>query len=275
MENKIVLITGAGSGIGMATAANLAAQKAKVIVVGRNEERARTTADEIRGKSGNQSVEYLVADLASQNSIRKMADEFRKRYKSLHVLINNAGLHLTKRQTSPDGFEMTFAVNHLAYFLLTNLLLDVLKASAPARIVNVTSEAHRRGGIDFNDLQAESHYSGFGAYKLSKLCNLLFTFELARRLQGTGVTVNALHPGVVSTGIFRDTPGFVKLLVKAFALSPEKGAGTMIHLASSPKVEGVSGKYFIRKQEVRPSHHALDEAKAQRLWDLSAEYTHL
>ena len=203
----------------------------------------------------------------------RFADEFKATHDRLNVLVNNAGVYLRKRATTVDGLETTFAVNHLGYFLLTTLLLDLLKRSAPARVVNVSSGAHASGHINFDDLQGESAYSGVKAYCHSKLANILFTRELARRLAGTGVTANCLHPGAVATGIFRALPKPVEALIKLVTLSPERGAQTSVYLASSPKVEALTGKYFVRRVEATPSAEARDDEVARRLWDESARLT--
>jgi NAD(P)-dependent dehydrogenase (short-subunit alcohol dehydrogenase family) len=220
----------------------------------------------------------MLADLSSQEQIRRLADDFKAAYPRLDVLINNAGVFRSERITTADGIEMTFAVNHLAYFLLTNLLLDVLKASAPSRIVNVSSGAQSNGTIDFDDLQGEKGYKGTKAYSQSKLANVLFTYELARRLEGTGVTANCLHPGAVRTNFGSGSSGVFGFMVRAlrpFIISPEKGAETSIYLASSPEVEGVSGRYFVKKAEARSSDVSYDERLARRLWKVSAELTNL
>lgn len=273
MKNKTVLITGANSGLGKAAAVQLARLGAKIVIVCRTASKAETAAAEIRSLSENGAVEFLAADLSSQSAIHNLASEFKAGHSTLDVLLNNAGIAPIERRLSVDGIEMTFAVNHLGYFLLTHLLLDPLKAAPSARVVNVSSEAHRSGALDFENLQGEKKFSTWGAYSLSKLCNLLFTFELARRLQGTRVTANALHPGFVSTAIFRETPGWMKMFVRFLALGVEKGAETSIFLASSPEVEGVTGKYFIKKKEARPADKALDANSAQRLWAISEELT--
>ena len=212
-------------------------------------------------------------------TVRRLADEFKSKYPHLHVLLNNAGGTFTTRQLSVDGIEMTFALNHLAYFLLTNLLLDTIKASAPARIINVSSDAHSGGKIDFDNLQGERSYSGFGPYGNSKLANILFTTELARRLEGTGVTVNALHPGLVNTGFGKNNPGFLMKIMGAviplIARSPEKGARTSIYLASSPEVQSITGKYFVDCKVTQPAPQAADRTVARKLWDVSAEMVHL
>lgn len=273
MKNKTCLITGANSGIGKEAAIQLAKMGAHIVIVCRTSEKGEAAASEIQSKSGNGSVEFLVADLSSQASIRNLVLEFTRKHNRLDVLLNNAGIAPKRRQLSADGIEMTFAVNHLGYFQLANQLLDSLRAAAPSRIVNVSSDAHRSGVLDFDNLQAEKKFSTWGVYSLSKLLNLMFTFELARKLQGTGVSANALHPGFVSTSIFRDTPALLKMAVRVFALSVEKGAETSVYLASSPEVEGISGKYFVKKKEANPAAKALDAQAAQRLWSISEQLT--
>jgi retinol dehydrogenase-14 len=220
----------------------------------------------------------MLADLSSQEEIRRLADEFKQAHSRLDVLINNAGVFRSKRITTAEGIEMTFAVNHLAYFLLTYLLLDVLKASAPSRIVNVASGDHSNGTIDFEDLQGEKGYKGAKAYSQSKLATVLFTYELARRLEGTGISANCLHPGVVGTDLGSGVSGVFGLMVRALKplmKSPEQGAETSIYLASSLEVEGLSGKYFVKKVEARSSDVSYDERLARRLWEVSAELTKL
>jgi len=272
------MITGSNSGIGKATAIGLAKMGASVVMVCRDQIKGEAAMAEVKAKSGNESVTLMLADLSSQKSIHQLAKDFADTYQHLHVLVNNAGVHLAKRSVTVDGIETTFAVNHLSYFLLTNLLLGVLKSSAPARIVNVSSKAHYRGHINFDDLQGEKRYSGFRAYSQSKLANILFTYELAKRLIGTGVTANCLHPGVVATNLWRNNSGVLGLILRIFSplmQSPEKGARTSIYLASSPEVGGISGKYFVKETEVRSSRESYDESISQRLWRLSAELTRL
>jgi NAD(P)-dependent dehydrogenase (short-subunit alcohol dehydrogenase family) len=273
MNEKVVLITGATSGIGKLAAIRIAKRGPTVVIVARDPNRGKDAVNEIIQKSGNRSVDLLMADLASQAEIRRVAAEFLAKYARLDVLINNAGLAVGARTKNADGIEMTFAVNHLAYFLLTELLLDRLKASAPARIINVSSEAHRRVVPDFENLQGEKKFSGFAAYSITKYCNILFTYELSKKLQGSGVTVNAMHPGYLSTGIFRAAPGFVKFLVKLTAGNPEKGGDALDYLAFAPELDGVSGKYFNGKREVASSPASQDRAAAERLWKLSSELT--
>src|SRR5918992_59802 len=279
MGEKICLITGATSGIGKATAMGLANMGASVVMVGRDQGKGEAVMAEIKQKSNNASVDLMLADLSSQEEIRRLADELKEAYPRLDVLINNAGLFRSTRITTADGLEMTFAVNHLACFLLTKLLLDVLKASSPSRIVNVSSGDHSNGTIDFDDLQGEKGYKGPKAYSQSKLANVLFTYELARRLEGTGITANCLHPGAGVrtnfgsgvTGVF----GFMVRALRPLMKSPEKGAETSIYLASSPEVEGVSGRYFVKKAEASSSDVSYDERIARRLWEVSAQLTNL
>ena len=278
MHGKICVVTGATSGIGLVTAQVLAHQGATLIIVARNAERGAATVSRIRQETGNSAVELMVADLSVQAQVRQLASEIQHRIARLDVLVNNAGAFFARRQLSQDGLEMTFALNHLAYFLLTNLLFDSLKAADSARIVNVSSEAHRRAHLDFSDLQGEHRYTGWRAYARSKLANILFTYELARRLAGTGIVTNALHPGFVATNFGRNNRGiaaaFIRILQLA-AISPEEGAQTIIYLASSPVVKGVTGQYFIKQQVVRSSQVSYDRAAAERLWQISAEMTRL
>ena len=278
MPDKICLVTGATSGIGLVTAQALAQQGATVIVVGRHPERGAATVRRIVQATGNPHVELLLADLSVQAQVRQLAAEFQRRFARLDVLVNNAGALFIKRQLSADGLEMTFALNHLGYFLLTHLLLGTLTASAPARIVNVSSNAHQGAQMHFADLQGQRRYSGWRAYCQSKLANLLFTYELARRLDGSGVTANAVHPGFVATGFGRNNRGLFGLCMRVAqltALSPEQGAETLIYLATSPEVEGMSGKYFVKQRPVESSRASYDQEAAQRLWQLSAELTGL
>jgi NAD(P)-dependent dehydrogenase (short-subunit alcohol dehydrogenase family) len=275
---KVCLITGATSGIGLVTARELAQQGFQVVLVGRNPDRCAAAAAQIQKQTTAGQVEVLQADLSSQQQIRDLAEQFKKRHARLDVLINNAGGLWMRRQLSVDGVEMTFAVNHLAYFLLTHLLLDTLRASALARIINVASDAHQRAALDFDNLQGERSYGGWRAYCRSKLANLLFTYELDRRIRGTGLTVNAVHPGWVATG-FAGNNGWrgwvLQQAARRFALTPEEGARTLIYLAASPDVAGVSGRYFVREQAVASSPASYDEAAARRLWEVSATLTHV
>jgi NAD(P)-dependent dehydrogenase (short-subunit alcohol dehydrogenase family) len=278
MNGKICLVTGGTNGIGKATAQALAQMGATVVIVGRSAPKTTQLVEEIRAASGNENVDSLLADLSSQQEVRRLANEFKGKYSRLHVLLNNAGAFFVKRQLSVDGIEMTFALNHLAYFLLTNLLLDTIQASASARIINVSSDAHTSGKIEFDNLQGERAFSP-RAYGNSKLANILFTLELARRLEGTGVTVNALHPGLVATGFAKNNgrliAGLVSLFMPLVGRSPEQGAETSIYLASSPSVEGITGKYFQDSHMVTPAPQASDREVARKLWDVSAELVHL
>jgi NAD(P)-dependent dehydrogenase (short-subunit alcohol dehydrogenase family) len=273
LTGKISIVTGANSGIGKKTAEALAMQGARVVMVCRDRARGEAARSEIKSKSGSDSVELMLCDLSSQKSIREFADEFKRTHDRLDALVNNAGVYIRKRQITSDGIETTFAVNHLAYFLLTHSLLDLLKRSAPARIVNVASAAHTSAKLDFDNLQGEKGYSGVRAYANSKLANILFTYELARQLEGTGVTANCLHPGVVATGIFRALPTPIEALIKLFMMTPEKGAETSIYLASSPEVEGATGKYFVKKTETKTSPESYNVDVGKRLWDESARLT--
>jgi NAD(P)-dependent dehydrogenase (short-subunit alcohol dehydrogenase family) len=278
MHGKICVVTGATSGIGLVTAQVLARQGATLIVIARNAERGAATVSRIQQETGNLAVELMVADLSAQAQVRRLASEIQHRFSRLDVLINNAGALFGQRELSQDGLEMTFALNHLAYFLLTNLLLDPLKAADSARIVNVSSEAHRRARLDFLDLQGQHRYTGWRAYSRSKLANILFTYELVRRLEGTSILANALHPGFVATNFGRNnrsiTAMFFRILQLA-AISPEEGAQTIIYLASSPEVKGITGEYFVKQKAVRSSPTSYDGAAAERLWQVSAELTRL
>jgi NAD(P)-dependent dehydrogenase (short-subunit alcohol dehydrogenase family) len=278
MRGKVCLVTGATSGIGAVTARELARRGARVVLVGRNPDKSAAAVCQIREQTANTEVESLLANLSSRQQVRDLARGFLERHRRLDVLVNNAGGIWLDRLQTEDGLEMTFAVNHLAYFLLTLLLLDVLKSSAPARVVNVSSRAHRGATIPFDDLQGARRYSGWRAYKQSKLANLLFTYELARRLEGTGVTANALHPGVVDTGFAGNNGWRGRLwqsVARWFAISPEEGARTVVYLAASPQVAGVSGRYFVKEREVASSAESYDENAAKRLWQVSEELTGL
>lgn len=276
MTGKVCLITGGNSGIGKATAQGLAKLNATVVIVSRDKDKGEATLIEIKSKSGNRNIDAMTADLSSQDSVRELAHDFKGRYKKLHVLINNAGIFLPKRIPTVDGLETTFATNHLGHFLLTNLLVDVLKSSAPSRVINITSSAHRGTKIEFDDLQAEKKYSGYHAYSQSKLANVLFTYQLAKRLEGTGVTANCLHPGVVRTGFGKDVTGLMSILVRVgspFMMSADKSARAAIYLATSPELEGVTGKHFSRGKEEKSSTESYDAESAERLWRVSAELT--
>lgn len=271
-SSKVILITGGNAGIGRATAERLASLGHTVVLVCRDRGRGEAARREIASSTGNQRVDLLVADLSSQRQIREVASEFLSRYDRLDVLINNAGVLTRRRRVTEDGLELQLAVNHLAPFLLTNLLLERLRGSAPSRVVVVSSEAHRGGRIDFSDLQGERSYSGLRAYRQSKLANILFTRELSRRLQGSGVTVNALHPGVVRTGLLF-TGWRIAHLARPFLRTPERGAEGSVYLAVSPEVTGVSGRYFVDLRPVEPSPRAQDPETAKRLWEESEALT--
>ena len=278
------LVTGATSGIGKATANALASQGYRVVFIGRNRDKCLATLDEIQRSTGNPLVDYLVADLSVLDQVRRVAKEYQARYDRLDVLINNAGGFFWSRQVSADGFEMTLALNHLSPFLLTNLLLDLLNSSAPARIVNVSSGAHPGAKPDLDDLQMEQgRYSGFQAYSRSKLYNLWFTYELARRLseaqgEDTQVTVNAVHPGWINTSLNTGNTGCIGWLMKPIvslaAKDPQVGAERVMHVATSPELEGVSGQYFVDKQATRSSDESYDQEKARRMWQISEDLTH-
>ncbi len=290
MEGRICLVTGSTSGIGRATAFQLARMGATVVMVARNPDKGEEALEQVRAASGNPRVDLMLADLGSLGQVRQLAREFKARYQQLHVLVQNAGTIFPAHKATEDGFETTFAVNHLAPFLLTNLLLERLKASAPARVVIVASASHKFGFIDFARLRGEKQWRGplvgWRAYNQSKLANVLFTYELARRLEGTGITANCLHPGMVATHAGSDSQGIVWRLINpyrpflvrsllrmphTFLLTPEHGAETTLFLASSPEVEGITGKYFVRKAEARSSRESYDPMLAERLWKLDAE----
>jgi NAD(P)-dependent dehydrogenase (short-subunit alcohol dehydrogenase family) len=276
LEGRTVVVTGASSGIGRATALGLAAEGARLILVGRTPERCEETLAEVRRRSRRDDAVMLRADLSSLKEVRRLAEEVQARADRLHVLVNNAGVTLLRRETTVDGLEATFATNHLAYFLLTGLLLPRLRESAPARIVNVASDAHRFGRLDLDDLQNERRYGAMRVYGQSKTANILFTQELASRIAGSGVTANALHPGGIRSNLGRSEGALAEALrrvVGLFLKSPEEGARTSLYLAGAPEVEGVSGRYFARCRERRPAAHARDAEVARRLWERSEELT--
>ena len=274
VAGRTVLVTGATSGIGRATALGLARLGAQVAIVGRDQARTHRVATEIATTSGGR-VEAFVADLSSQAQVRRLAGEILGVLPRIDVLVNNVGGYWSTRHTTADGLERTFALNHLAPFLLTHLLLGRLQNSAPARVVTVASHAHTTARIDFDDLQGARSYSGARAYNQSKLANVLFTYELARRLQATAVTANALHPGVVRTAFGAEDPaGIQRLLVpflRPFMKAPAQGAATSIHLASAPDLEHVTGRYFANRKPKRSATRSYDEAAAARLWQVSAD----
>lgn len=280
MEGKTCLVTGATSGIGKEIALGLAKLGATIVLIGRNKDRCESTLQEIEARinrADENRICYFVADLSSQSSIRQLAKEYVDSHKRLDVLINNAGVFLAKRTTTVDGIEHTFAVNHLAPFLLTNLLIETIKASSPSRIITTSSVAHRGAQIDFGDIQFEKRpYNGIKAYGQSKLANILFTKEMARRLERSGVTVNCFHPGAVRTNLVQDNPWYYTLIWTAagpFFSSPEKGANTAIYLASSSSVEGITGGYFAKRKQVKPSDEANNKVAAIRLWNISDKLT--
>jgi len=274
LTGKTVLVTGGTGGIGLATAAGLAGLGARVGIVGRDAGRARAAAERIRTGATGSEVDVFIADVSSQREVQRLAGQVLAAYPRLDVLVNNVGGYWATRHATEDGLERTFAVNHLAPFLLTHLLLDRLRSSAPARVVTVSSGAQAMGRIDFDDLQGERSYSGQRAYNQSKLANVLFTYELARRLEGSGVTANVLHPGVVRTAFGQeDSRGWMRLMlpvVRPFMKTPERGAETSVYLASSPEVEGVSGRYFANSKPKTSSRASYDTAAARRLWEVSA-----
>jgi NAD(P)-dependent dehydrogenase (short-subunit alcohol dehydrogenase family) len=272
MKGKTVVITGATAGIGLAAARALAAMGARVAGVSRDPDKCARVAGELRETTGNGDIGIFCADLSSMKSVRQLADDLLARFPRIDVLINNAGGIYVRRVLTVDGFERTFALNHLSYFLLTRRLLDRLTASAPARIVNVSSSSHYSSRIHFDDLQLAGKYSAMRAYGQSKLANLLFTYELDRRLKGTGVTANAVHPGLVRTDITKDNGWLFRLfqpLVLMGSRTPEEGARPIVYVASSPEVEGVSGAYFIDERPVRSSDASYNPDDAARLWNMS------
>ena len=279
MRGSSVLVTGGTGGIGLATAVGLAGLGARVGIVGRSAERGAAAADAVRRTVPAAQVDVFVADLSAQAEVRRLAAEVLSTYPRLDVLVNNVGGYWAHRHATADGLEHTFALNHLAPYLLTRLLLDRLRESAPARVVTVSSGAQSMGRIDFDDLQGERRYRGQRAYNQSKLANVLFAYELARRIRGTGVTSNVLHPGVVDTAFGREDSGrwmgLLLPLVRPFLKTPAQGAATSVHLASSPDVGGVSGKYFAGSSPRKSSPRSYDEQAARRLWDASAELTGL
>jgi NAD(P)-dependent dehydrogenase (short-subunit alcohol dehydrogenase family) len=275
MQGKICLVTGSTSGMGKVTARELASRGATVVLVGRNREKGEATQAEIRRETGNEHVDLLVADLRLLQEVRRLATEFQHKYRHLHVLVNNAGAIYDSRTITSERLEATFVVNYLAPFLLTELLVETLKASAPARIVNVSSQTHALGSIVFDNLQGEKHYATMSNYAQAKLALILFTYELARRLEGTNVTVNVMSPGMMSGDNFNaGATGFLALVTKLarpFIMTAEKGAQTEIYLATSPQVEGVTGKCFARSQEQKSSRRSYDQTLGQRLWQVSKQ----
>lgn len=274
MQNKRVLITGGNSGIGIVAATELARQGAEIILACRDSAKTSAALEQINAVATAPAVN-LPVDLASLASVRSLAAEVTNRYDRLDVLINNAGLFPPKQKLTEDGFEMQIGVNHLAHFLLTNLLLDLLKASAPARIISVSSMLHKKGRIDFDSFKGVDKYNAQAAYGQSKLANVLFALELAQRLAGTGVTSNVLHPGAVATDIVRDTPWLVRKIIGLMFIAPEKGAKTTIMLASEPALEDTTGKYYNQCELDTYSDQGNDQALRERLWEVSAAATGL
>ncbi len=280
MHGKRVLITGATDGIGKQAALEIAGMGAAVTIVGRNEAKTRAVCSEIQKQTGSDQIDWLLGDLSSLADVRRIADEFRSRHDRLDVLLNNAGAVFSEYQLSVDGFEMTFALNHLSYYLMTNLLLDMLvgtaQATGEARIINVSSSAHRNATLRLDNLRDGSGFSLMNSYGASKLMNVLFTYDLARRLEDTAISVNAVHPGVVRTRFGHDTSRIWSILVKflqLFAISPQRGAETLVYLAASPDVAGISGKYWNKKQQKQSSENSYDREQQSALWQYSAEVT--
>lgn len=273
LKDKICIVTGSNSGIGKVTALEIAKMGATVIMVARSKEKGEKALEEVKSLSGNKNIELMLCDSASQQSIRDFVEQFKAKYKNLHILVNNAGAAIPEKHLTKEGLESTFASNHLGYFLLTNLLLDLLKASAPARIVNVASDGHKMGHIDFDDLNYEhKKYNSTQAYCNSKLANVIFNKELAKKLKGTNVTANSLHPGVINSNFSAGANGIMKAFLKIFKpflMTVEKGAETQIYLATSPDVEGVTGEYFTKKRIASTTREAKDENIAKRLWEVS------
>lgn len=264
MKNKVVLITGATDGIGKQTAIDLAAMNATIILHGRSKARLRKTRDEITILTNNSQIEIINSDFNSLEQVKSMAEEIPTKFNKLDVLINNAGVYMTEKKLTEDGYEFTFAVNHLSHFLLTNLLIDLLKEQSSARIINVSSVAHTRARLDFDNLNSENSFDSYNAYAVSKLANVLYTYELARRLQGTSVTANALHPGVIST----------KLLWAGFRMkgaTVSEGAETPVYLASSGEIDDITAKYFVRKRETASSESSYNAEYQKRMWEASEQ----
>jgi retinol dehydrogenase 14 len=274
MAGRTVLVTGGTGGIGRATASGLARMGAHLAICGRDRRSTEAAAGELRAAGGGQ-VEVFVADLSAQSQVRRLADEVLQRCSRIDVLVNNVGGYWNTRHVTADGLERTFALNHLAPFLLTSLLLDRLRKSAPARVVTVSSNAHAQGRIDFDDLQGERSYSGGRAYSQSKLANVLFTYELARRLPGSSVTANVLHPGLTRTSFGAEDPAGVQRrlvpLLRPFMQTPAQGAATSIYLASAPDLAQVTGRYFASRKPKRSSKASYDQSAAARLWQVSAD----
>jgi len=279
MIGRVCMVTGATAGLGEVTARALAERGAQVVLVSRDAVKGAAVLERMRQQTGNAALEFMPADLSSQADIRRLVRQFTSIHPRLHVLVNNAAGSYSRRRESADGIELTFALNHLGYFLLTNLLLDTLRASAPARIVNVASEVHRQVSLEWDDLQARRRFNGYRAYMRSKLANLYFTYELARRLQGTGVTVYAASPGLVKTNLGLQDGGmdaFMKRTMNVLmGVTPDKGAQGIIHLSTAPEVQGLTGQYYVKGKFMRSSDASYDQASSSRLWQISAELTGL
>ena len=274
MDGKTVLITGATDGIGKHAAKELAKMGATMVLVGRSEDKCRLAVEEVDAFSGYQRASYLVADLSSMSAVKNLAENFRSEYSRLDVLVNNAGGAFLTRQITEDGFEKTFALNHLAYFLLTELLLDMLKASAPSRVINVSSNSHYNGILSFQDIHLRWLYFVLRAYSQSKLANVMFTYALARRLEGSGITANCLHPGLVQTGIFGKVKGvrpWIEKLLLRKAIPVEAGAETIVYLSSSDQVANESGKYYYKKVPRTTSARSYVIPDQERLWETSEQ----
>jgi len=278
MKGKIAVVTGANSGIGKVTALELAQKGASVVMVCRNRQKGETAMKAIIAETGNTNIDLLFCDFASQRQIRVLAKEIKYRYDKVDVLVNNAGLMMKKRVLTEDGLETTFAVNHLGYFLLSNLLLPLLKPAPAARIVNVASEAHRYAKVDFDNLQAEKKFSSWGSYGQSKLANILFTYELSHRLRGTNIVANCLHPGIVRTNFGKDGNFLWRAAIKlagGLFITPEKGAETSIYLATATELTGITGKYFSKKKIQKSNKQSYDVGVARKLWAISEQLTRL
>ncbi len=268
-KEKIVIITGATSGIGKVTAIQLAKEGMHLILPVRNMEKGKKTLDEIQTLTGNSNIKLYPCDLESLDSVRNFAQNFLNDYNKLDILINNAGVRYSKKELTKDGFEKNFAINHLAQFLLTFLLLDILKNTENSRIISVSSEAHRFTNINFDDLQSEKNFNNFKAYGQSKLANILFIKKLATLLEGTSTTANCLHPGVVATNLFDKMGGIMKNIFNLFMITPEKGAETTIYLAISDEVKNISGAYFKKKKTATSTPFSNNKEAADKLWEVS------
>jgi len=275
LKNKICIITGTTSGIGKATATYLAKEGMQLIWPVRNLEKGEKVKKEISEATGNNNIRLMPCDLESLDSVRSFAEAFKKEYQHLDLLINNAGVWFSKREVTKDGYEKNFAINHLSHFLLTILLLDTLKRSGNARIISVSSDAHRFTDMNFDDLQSEKNFNNFKAYGQSKLADILFVKKLSELLKGTGVTANCLHPGVVATHLFDKMGGFMKGIFGMMMISPEKGAATSIYLATSDEVKEVSGEYFKKKKITKSSAASYNKESAEKLWDISLKLVNL